>query len=89
MDFIIFPHLILLQAALLHHFIPLLLERDDDESHEDVDKEEREHDKVDDVEDGHLHPVAVARTSVLLCHIHRVLQHPDRAEKQLSFQMII
>ena len=67
------PHLVLFQAALLHHLIPLLLEGNDDESHKDVDEEERKDDKVDDVEDRHFHPVAVARTSVLLCHIHRVL----------------
>ena len=35
-------HLVLLQAALFHHLVPLLLEGDDDESHKDVDKEERE-----------------------------------------------
>ncbi len=75
-----FSHLILFQAALLHHLIPLFLEGDDDESHEDVDEEEWKDDKVDDVEDGHLHPVAVARTPVLFCHIYRVLQDPGRAE---------
>lgn len=73
----IFPHLILLQAALLHHLIPLLLKGDDDESHEDINKEERKNDKVDDVEDRHLHSVAVARTSVLFCHINGVLKDPD------------
>ena len=73
-------YLILFQAALLHHLIPLFLEGDDDESHEDVDEEEGKDDKVDDVEDGHLHPVAVARASVLLRHIHRVLQNPERKE---------
>lgn len=77
----IFPHLILFQAALFHHLIPLFLEGDDDEGHKDVDEEEGEDDKVNDVEDRHLHPVSVARTSVLLRHIHRVLQNPRREEQ--------
>lgn len=81
-------HLILLQAALLHHLIPLLLECDDDESHKDVDEKERKDDKVDDVEDRHLHPVAVARTSVLFGHIHRVLQDPGRAQMQCKHMVI-
>lgn len=67
-------YLVLLQAALLHHLVALLLEGDDDESHEDVDKEEREDHKVDHVEDGHLHAVAAARASVLLCHVDGMLQ---------------
>lgn len=73
--FFFFCHLVLFQAALLHHLVPLLLEGNDDESHKDVDEEEGKDDKVDDVEDGHLHPVAVARASVLLRHVHRVLQN--------------
>lgn len=67
-------YLVLLQAALLHHLVPLLLEGDDDESHEDVDKEEREDDEVDDIEDGHLHAVAATRASVFLRHVDGVLQ---------------
>lgn len=69
MPTLIFPNLILFQAALLHHLITLFLKGDDDESHEDVDEEERKDNKVDDIEDGHLHPVAVARSPVLLCNI--------------------
>lgn len=66
-------YLILLQATLLHHLVSLLLEGDDDESHKDIDKEEREDHKVDHVKDGHLHAVAAAWSSVFLCHIDRVL----------------
>lgn len=77
-----FPHLVLLQTAFLHHLVPLFLEGDDDESNEDVDEEERKDDKVDDVEDGHLHPVAVARASVLLRHVYGVLQDPTTTEAQ-------
>ena len=59
----------------------LLLERDDDESDEDVDEEERKHDEVDDVEDGHLHAEVGLRTLVLVSRVHRVNQHPARSDK--------
>ena len=36
----------------------LFLEGDDDEGHEDVDEEERKDDEVNDIKDGHLHPVS-------------------------------
>jgi len=55
--------------------LALLLERDDDERHEDVDEEERKDDEVDDVEDGHLHAIARLRTAVLPRRVDRVLQH--------------
>lgn len=74
------PYLVLFQGTLFHHLITLLLEGDDDESYKDIDKEEWKDNKVDDVEDRHLHPVAVTRTPVFFCDIHRVLQHPERAE---------
>lgn len=66
-------YLVLLQAALLHHLVPLLLEGDDDESHKDVDKEEREDHEVDHVKNGHLHAVAAAWSPVFLCHVNRML----------------
>lgn len=66
-------YLVLLQAAFLHHLVPLFLEGDDDQSHKDIDKEEREDHKVDHIEDGHLHAVAAAWSSVFLCHINRML----------------
>jgi len=65
-------YLVLLQAA--QGLVSLLLEGDDDESHEDVHKKEREDHKVDDVEDGHLYPVARAGTHVFEGGVHRVLQ---------------
>ena len=67
-------HLVLLQSALLDHLVPLLLEGDDDEGHEDVDEEEGEDHEVDHVEDGHLHAVAAARAHVLLRHVRGVLE---------------
>lgn len=80
----IFPHLILLQAALLHHLIPLFLKGNDDESHKDVHEEERKDDKVDNIKDRHLHPVAVTRTSVLLCHVYGVLQDPGGKKQKAN-----
>lgn len=71
-------HLIFLQAVFLHHLVPLLLEGDDDQGHEDIDKEEGEHHKVDDVEDGHLHAVPGAGALVLKGGVHGVLEDPGR-----------
>lgn len=63
-------HLIFLQVTLLHHFVPLLLECDDDEGDEDVDEEEGEDYKVHNVEDGHLHAVASAWAVIFLGHVY-------------------
>lgn len=71
-------YLIFLQTALRQSFVALLLERDDDQGHEDVDEKEREDDKVDDVEDGHLDPIARTGTLVLEGGIHGVLQNPGQ-----------
>lgn len=80
-------YFILLKAALLHHLIPLFLEGDDDESYKDVDEKEGEDNKVDDVEDWHFHPVAVAWTPVFFCHIYRVLQNPAERRGTTSFKL--
>lgn len=69
-------HLVFLQAVFLHHLVSLLLKGDDDQGHEDIDEEEGEHDKVDDVEDGHLHAVPGAGTLVLEGGVHGVLENP-------------
>lgn len=78
------PHLVLLQAAFGHGLVSLLLEGDDDQSHEDVDEEEREHHEVDHVEDGRLHAEARAGALVLVGGVHRVLQDPEKT-KRFSF----
>ena len=54
----------------------LFLKRNDDESDEDIDEEERKDYEVDDVEDGHFHAEVGLRTLVLVCRIHGVTQHP-------------
>lgn len=61
----------------MNHLVALLLEGDDDQSHKDIDEEEREDHKVDHVENGHLHPVPSTRPHVLLCDVGRVLQNPS------------
>lgn len=74
------PHLILLQAALWHGLVSLLLKGDDDQSHKDVDEEEGENHKVDHVEDGRLHAEARIWTLVFVSGVHRVLEDPGRQE---------
>ena len=59
--------------------LSLFLERDDDQRDEDVDEEERKHDEVDDVEDGHVHPVARLWTAILARRVYRVFQHATHA----------
>ncbi len=67
---LICPHLILFQAIVLHHFVSLLLESDDDKSHKDVDEEEGEDHEVHHVKDGHFHPVTWTRALILIGRIH-------------------
>ena len=49
-------YLILINLRLLQLRLSLLLEGDDDQGHEDVDKEEGKDDKVDDIEQRHVDP---------------------------------
>jgi hypothetical protein len=49
-------YLILINLCLLELCLALLLEGDDDQGHEDVDKEERKDNEVNNVENGHLYP---------------------------------
>lgn len=73
-------HLILLQTALLNHFVALLLERNDDQSDENVDEKEWEDHEIHHVENGHLHAVPPTRPHILLCHIGGMLQDPGRKQ---------
>ena len=70
-------HLVLVELVVDQLVLALLLERDNDQRHEDVDEEEREDDEVDDVEDGHLHAVAGLRAVVFDRRVHRVSQHAE------------
>ena len=78
--------LILVEFFIYKLVLALLLERDDDKCHEDVDEEERKDDEVDDVEDGHVHPVAGSWTAVLTRRIYRVLQHTTHDNTTLFYQ---
>lgn len=73
-------HLILLQAALRHGLVSLLLKGDDDQSHKDVDEEEGENHKVDHIKDGGLHAEAWVWTLVFVGGVHRVLEDPEIQE---------
>lgn len=71
------PHLILLQAALWHGLVSLLLKGDDDQSNKDVDEEKGENHKVDHIKDGRLHAEPWVRTLVFVSGVHGVLEDPE------------
>ena len=66
--------LVLVHVGLEQGRLALLLERDDYQRHEDVDKEEGKHNKVDDVEDRVVEFVRLLGAHVLCRHVQRVLQ---------------
>lgn len=76
------PYLVLLQATLRHGLVSLLLESDDDQGHEDVDKEEGEDHEVDHIEDRRFHAEAWTWALVLVGGIDWMLQHPGRLQSQ-------
>jgi len=67
--------LVLVELVVDQFVLALLLERDDDQSDEDVDEKERKDDEVDDVENGHLHAVTGLWTVVFYRRIHGMRQH--------------
>lgn len=69
-------YLVLVDLTVLQFGLALLLECDDDQGHEDVDEEERKHDKVHDIKDGHLDSEILNWTLVFIGGRHRVLQDP-------------
>jgi len=73
-------YLVLVYLVFDQLVLALLLERDDDESDEDVDKEERKYDEIDDVEDGHLHAESGLRTAVLVRGVNGMLQYSEHNE---------
>lgn len=58
-------NLIFVQLTVLILFLSLLLEGDNDETHEDIHHEESDDDDVDDEKDGDLHAVVVDGADVL------------------------
>lgn len=65
----------------MDHLVALLLERDDDQRHEDVDEKEGEDHEIHHVENGHLHPVPATRAHVLLGDVGGMLQDPGRRHR--------
>ncbi len=74
--------LIFVDLVLGKLLLTLLLKRDNDQCNEDVDKEERKHDEVYDVEEGHLHAAARHRAHVYLCWLDGMLQNTFQISKK-------
>ena len=60
-----------------------LVEGNDDQSDEDVDKKEREDNEVDDIENGHFHPEHRDRAFVFIGRGHGVLKKSGENSKSL------
>jgi len=71
-------HLVFVNLSILEFGFALLLEGDNDQSHEDIDEEKGKHDEVNDVEDGHFDSIMEDGTVVLLRRGHRILQNPEQ-----------
>ena len=71
--------LLVLVHVILQLCLPELVEGDDDEGNEDVNKEEREDNKEDDVEDALFSPEPGYWSLVLICGGHRVLEDGNPA----------
>ena len=72
---IIWNYLIFIQILIDKFVFSLFLKSDDDQSHKDVDEEEGEHNKVDHVENGHLHSESGQGTSVFKGGVHGMLEN--------------
>ena len=70
-------HLIFIELAVLVSGLSLVLEGDDNETHEDVDHEERDDDDVDEVKDGDDGTVVVQRAVVLLVGVDGHVQDAE------------
>ena len=68
--------LVLVQLTVLVLLFTLVLERDDDKTHKDVDHEERDDDDVHKVEDGYCGPVVVDGSFVLVGGVYGLVQQP-------------
>lgn len=67
-------YLIFVDFAVLQFGFALLLERDDNQGNENVHEEERKHDKVNDVENGHFDAKVLYWSLVIVGGGHRVLK---------------
>ena len=78
-------YLVLVNFCFFKLRLSLLLEGDDNESDEDVDKEEREDDEVDDVKDGHLDAKEGNRSLVLESGSHRLCTGNNQVSALIQF----
>lgn len=74
-------YLVLVQLTVLVFLFPLLLEGDNDETHEDVHHEEGNDDDVDDEEDGDLHTIVVDGTLVFCVGVNGAVQQPTGGDR--------
>ena len=69
-------HLVLVEFAVLVFLFAFVLERDDDESNEDVHHEERDDDDVDEEEHCDTLSIVVDRTSVFAVRVDTAIHEP-------------
>ena len=81
---VITAHLILVNFSLFQFSFSLLLESNDNQGHEDVDKEEGKDDEVHNVEDGHFYAKQWDGTLVLKGGRHGLFQNPKRQNRILN-----
>ena len=74
-------YLVLVQLTVLVLLLPLLLEGDNDETHEDVHHEEGNDDDVDDEADGDLHTVVVDGALVFCVGVDGTVQQPTGGDR--------
>ena len=66
----IWCNLIFVNFRLLKLGLTLLLKCDDDQGHENIYEEEREHDEVDNIKNGHFDTIYWYRPLVFICYSH-------------------
>jgi hypothetical protein len=83
-------YLVFVDVSFGELFLALLLKRDDNQSDENVDEEERKDDEIDYVEESHFHATAWYRALVRLCRFDRMLQYAEIInEKPLIFEYLL
>lgn len=74
-------YLVFVHFVVNEFILPLLLEGDDDQGHEDVHEEEREHNEEDDIEDGHLLAVVRFGSSINFSCVNGVSHDAKRFQR--------
>lgn len=86
-DYVI-AHLILVDLTVLQFGLALLLECDDYQGHENINEEERKHNKVNDIKDGHFYAKILDWTLVFVGSCHRVLKDSAGWEREANVYAI-